>query len=70
MKIRENMNIFTIRKKILLASKLMGVILIVSYILSHELPISKDLSFVTVSYTHLFCKDCTKKTGLIFGSAL
>lgn len=46
MKIRENMNIFTIRKKILLASKLMGVILIVSYILSRELPISQDLSFV------------------------
>ena len=32
MKINENMNIFTIRKKILLASKLIGVALIVSYI--------------------------------------
>ena len=30
MKINENMNIFTIRKKILLASKLIGVALIVS----------------------------------------
>lgn len=31
MKIKENMNIFTIRKKILLASKLIGVVLIISY---------------------------------------
>ena len=47
MKINENMNIFTIRKKILLASKLIGVALIVSYILSTK----------PVSYTHLACKN-------------
>ena len=46
MKINENMNIFTIRKKILLASKLIGVALIVSYILSTKLPVNADISFV------------------------
>lgn len=46
MKINENMNIFTIRKKILLASKLIGVALIVSYILSTKLPVNTDISFV------------------------
>lgn len=46
MKISENMNIFTIRKKILLASKLIGVVLIVSYILSDKLPVNADMSFV------------------------
>lgn len=46
MKIKENMNIFTIRKKILLASKLIGVILIVSYILSAKLPVNTDISFM------------------------
>ena len=46
MKINENMNIFTIRKKILLASKLIGVTLIVSYILSTKLPVNTDISFV------------------------
>lgn len=45
MKINDNMNIFTIRKKILLASKLIGVILIVSYVLSAKLPVSPDVSF-------------------------
>lgn len=46
MKINENMNIFTIRKKILLASKLIGVALISSYILSTKLPVNTDISFV------------------------
>lgn len=45
MKISDNMNIFTIRKKILLASKLVGVVLIVSYVLSDKLPINADFSF-------------------------
>lgn len=46
MKIRNNMNIFTIRKKILLASKLIGVLLIVSYMLSAKLLPRTDVSFV------------------------
>lgn len=46
MKILENMNIFTVRKKILLASKLIGIVLIVSYVLSGYLPVSTDISFV------------------------
>ena len=39
-------SIFSIRKKILLASKLIGVALIVSYILSTKLPVNADISFV------------------------
>lgn len=46
MKISANMNIFTIRKKILLASKLIGVLLIVSYMLSAKLPLNANVSFV------------------------
>ena len=46
MKISDNMNVFSIRKKILLASKLMGVILVVSYVLSTRLPLNADISFV------------------------
>lgn len=46
MKINENMNIFTIRKKILLTSKLIGVALIVSYVLSTKLPVNTDISFI------------------------
>jgi signal transduction histidine kinase len=46
MKIKENMNIFTIRKKILLASKLIGVVLIISYVLSTKLPMDTYISFV------------------------
>ena len=45
MKISDNMNIFTVRKKILLASKLIGVMLIVSYMFSAKLPIDTDISF-------------------------
>lgn len=46
MKISDHMNVFTIRKKILLASKLMGVILVLSYIFSTRLPYSSDISFM------------------------
>lgn len=45
MKISNHMNIFTVRKKILLASKLIGVMLIVSYMFSAKLPIDTDISF-------------------------
>ena len=46
MKISDNMNVFGIRKKILLASKLMGIILVVSYVFSTRLPLNADISFV------------------------
>jgi len=45
MKISDNMNVFTVRKKILLASKLVGVLLIVSYVLSEKLPVSTGYSY-------------------------
>ena len=45
MKISNHMNIFTVRKKILLASKLVGVMLIVSYMFSAKMPIDTDISF-------------------------
>lgn len=46
MKVSENMNVHTIRKKILLASKVAGLILILSYIFSTKLPFAPDISFV------------------------
>lgn len=46
MKISGQMNVFTIRKKILLASKLMGVILVLSYVFSTRLPLSADVSLI------------------------
>ena len=46
MKISDNMNVFNIRKKILLASKLMGVILVLSYVFFTGLPLNADISFV------------------------
>ncbi len=46
MKIRDHMNVFTIRKKIVLASKLMGVIVVVSYVLSTRLPLDADASLL------------------------
>lgn len=46
MKISDNMNVFSIRKKMLLASKLMGVILVVSYVFSTRQPLNTDISFV------------------------
>ncbi len=45
MKISDNKSVFTIRKKILLASKLIGVLLVVSYVLSAKLPINTDYSY-------------------------
>lgn len=45
MKIRDSMNVFTIRKKILLASKLIGIVLIASYVLSAKLSINTDYSY-------------------------
>ncbi len=46
MKISDPMNVFTIRKKILLPSKLTGVILVLSYVFSARLPFNADVSLV------------------------
>lgn len=46
MKISDSMNVFTIRKKILLASKLIGLLLVVSYVLSAKLPVNPSYSYV------------------------
>ncbi len=46
MKISNPMNVFTVRKKVLLASKLMGVILVVSYVFSTKLPFGTDVSLM------------------------
>ena len=46
MKMSGHMNVFTIRKKILLASKLMGVILVLSYVFSARLPFGTDISLM------------------------
>ncbi len=45
MKIIDSMNVFTIRKKILLSSKLIGVLLVVSYVLSAKLPFNTSYSY-------------------------
>lgn len=46
MKISNNRNVFGIRKKILLASKLMGAILVLSYVFFTGLPLNADVSFI------------------------
>lgn len=46
MKISDHMNPFTIRKKIVVASKLMGAILVLSYVFSTRLPLNEDVSFM------------------------
>lgn len=46
MKISDHMNVFTIRKKIVMASKLVGAILVLSYVFSTRLPLSADASLI------------------------
>ena len=46
MKMSEHMNLFTIRKKIVIASKLMGAILVLSYVFSTGLPLSTNVSLM------------------------
>ncbi len=46
MKISGHMNLFTIRKKIVMASKVMGAILVLSYVFSARLPLNEDASFM------------------------
>ena len=46
MKISNNRNVLGIQKKILLASKLMGAILVLSYVFFTGLPLNADVSFI------------------------
>ncbi len=46
MKMSDHMNLFTIRKKLVMASKLMGAVLVFSYVLSTRLPLNADASFM------------------------
>ena len=43
---KELFSLRTVRKKILMLSKLAGIVLIFSYILSTRLPVSEDSSFL------------------------
>ena len=46
MKIRDSFSLRTVRKKILMISKIAGIILIISYVISTRLPIDQDFSFL------------------------
>ncbi len=45
MKMKEQFSIRTVRKKIIMISKVSGILLIVSYIISNQLPFHQDISF-------------------------
>ena len=45
MKLKDNFTLRTVRKKILIVSKLAGILLILSYILSAKLKTAPDISF-------------------------
>ncbi len=46
MKMSDHMNVFTIRKKIVMVSKLMGAILVLSYVFSTRLTLNADVSLM------------------------
>ena len=46
MNIKDNFSMRTVRKKIIMVSKIAGIILIISYIVSTRLPIGEDFSFL------------------------
>ena len=46
MKIEDNFSLRTVRKKIIMVSKIAGIILIISYVISTRLPIEQDFSFL------------------------
>ena len=46
MKIKDNFSLRTVRKKIIMVSKIAGIILIISYVISTRLPIEQDFSFL------------------------
>lgn len=46
MKMKDNFSLRTVRKKIIMISKIAGIILIISYVISTRLPIEQDFSFL------------------------
>ena len=46
MKIKDSFSLRTVRKKIIMVSKIAGIILIISYIISTRLPIEQDFAFL------------------------
>ena len=46
MKIKDSFSLRTVRKKIIMVSKIAGIILIISYVVSTRLPIEQDFSFL------------------------
>lgn len=46
MKIKDNFSLRTVRKKIIMISKIAGIILIISYVISTRLPVDQDFSFL------------------------
>ena len=46
MKIKDNFSLRTVRKKIIMVSKVAGIILIISYVISTRLPVEQDVSFL------------------------
>ena len=45
MNIRDSFRLRTVRKKIIMISKIVGIVLIVSYIVSTRMPVDPDISF-------------------------
>ena len=46
MKIKEQFSLRTVRKKIIMISKIAGIVLMVSYLISTRLPLGEDVSFL------------------------
>ena len=46
MKIKDSLSLRTVRKKIIMLSKIAGIVLIISYVLSTRLPIEADFSLL------------------------
>lgn len=46
MKIKDSLSLRTVRKRIIMISKIAGIILIISYVISTRLPIEQDLSLI------------------------
>ena len=44
MRIKDNFTLRTVRQKIIMVSKMAGILLIISYILSTRLPVDPDIS--------------------------
>ena len=78
MKNSKNLNIHSIRKKILIASKVTGAILIISYIIATKLPFSQDtslfiwtlfLAFLVLTIDLLMSRFITRPVDSLVGTA-